>query len=429
VRIAVVGAGPVGVLLAVTLHRRGHDVLVVDHDPGPPGDGSWERHGVMQFRHPHFFRSDVRRALLTHLPEAWDAVVAAGGVPALAEGMPEQLTSLACRRSTFERALHTTLQAEPGLTRLVGYAERVVLERDRVTGLVVDGTTHETDLVLDVSGRTSKLGTDLRPPVEGGACGFSYVSRMYRARPGAEPYGGAFPDGAEHDGYHAIVFPQDDGTHSTLVIRDGDDASLADLKRPQCYEAALAAIPHLAPWADPERFEPISPVQPGGGLTNTYRRQPAVPGLIAVGDSVSTTNPMAGRGVALGLRQADALLGLLDGSADGVTEAFQQWCDERIRPWYDDHVHWDRTTRDRWAGEDLDVEGRLPSDVICATAQVDPSMLAVVGPFFGMLVDPTALDAVSERARAVLRTGWRPPVTAGPSHDELAAVLVAARRG
>lgn len=426
-RIVVVGAGPVGAVLAVSLVRRGHDVLVVDHDPGPPREGAWERHGVMQFRHPHFFRPDVRMTLERQVPEAWEAVVGAGGVPAVAEGMPPGVSGLACRRSTFERVLHEVLLREPGLRRTTAYAERVIVEGGCVTALVLDGERYDVDLVLDVSGRASKLGDDLRPPMEGGPCGFSYVSRMHRALPGADPFPHPFPVGAEHAGYHCIVFPQDDRTISTLIIRDSDDPALADLKRPECYEAATGAIPHLAPWVDRERFAPITPVQPGGGLTNTYRGQSAVPGLVALGDAMSTTNPMAGRGVALGLRQADALLDMLDGSVDGLGQELELWCDDNIRPWFEDHVWWDRTVRDRWAGKDLDVEGKIPSDVICATAALDASMGPVVMAFMGMVVGPTELSAVEERARAVLRTGWRPPRAAGPTHEELAAVVAAAR--
>ena len=426
-RIAVVGAGPVGAVLAVSLVRRGHDVLVVDRDPGPPPEGAWERHGVMQFRHPHFFRPDVRMTLERQWPEAWEALLAAGGVPATVDEMPPGVSGIACRRSTFERTLHEVLLTEPGLRRHAGYAERLVVELGRVTGVVIDGSTHDVDLVLDVSGRTSTLGDDLRPPAEGGPCGFSYVSRMHQAIPGAEPFPHPFPFGAEHDGYLCIVFPQDDRTISTLIVRDADDAGLADLKHPSCYEAAARAIPHLAPWVDPERFAPISPVQPGGGLTNTYRGQSAVPGLVTVGDAMSTTNPMAGRGVALGLRQADALLDMLDGTVDGLGQEFEAWCDDNIKPWYEDHVWWDRTMRDRWAGKDLDIEGRLPSDVIVAAADEDPSMVPAVLPFMGMMVDPRALAAVEEQARAVLRTGWRPGITKGPSHEELAAIVAAAR--
>jgi 2-polyprenyl-6-methoxyphenol hydroxylase-like FAD-dependent oxidoreductase len=88
----------------------------------------------------------------------------------------------------------------------------------------------------------------------------------------------------------------------------------------------------------------------GGGLTNTYRGQldehgqTAIPGLFFAGDTVCTTYPAAGRGVSLGLRQAQALLGMLAAlprrGADlrDVAERFDAWCTANIRPWYEDHV-------------------------------------------------------------------------------------------
>ena len=39
-RVAIVGAGPTGLYLAIALARRNHRVVVVDRDPGPEPDGS-----------------------------------------------------------------------------------------------------------------------------------------------------------------------------------------------------------------------------------------------------------------------------------------------------------------------------------------------------------------------------------------------------
>jgi len=41
-----------------------------------------------------------------------------------------------------------------------------------------------------------------------------------------------------------------------------------------------------------------------------------------------------------------------------------------------------------------------------------------------MLAPPAILDTAQDRARAVLRSGWRPPYAAGPSRDELAEHLL-----
>jgi 2-polyprenyl-6-methoxyphenol hydroxylase-like FAD-dependent oxidoreductase len=422
-RTVVVGAGPVGIVAGVALSRRGHDVVLVEKDEGPGPDG-WDRRGVMQFRHPHFFRPQTRMVLEELAPDLWDAVVAEGGVPAIVEGMPPGFSGLACRRETFERALRTA--AERVLPVRRGTATDVVVDRGRVTGVVVDGTTVDADLVLWAAGRAAVLPQDDRAPLEGGGCGFSYVSRMYRAKPGVE-MPGPFPEGRLHDGYLPIVFPQDDRTISALVVRATDDHGLAAMRHEAAWEAGMRAVPFLDAWTDPERWDPITPVMNGGLLTNTFRSQlredgtPVAKGLLFVGDSVSTTNPSAGRGVSIGLLQLQALLGMLDG--EDVSERFEQWCQDNVRPWYEDHVFWDVSLLRRMAGEDVDVEGPLPSDLVCAAAEQDPSMMDVVGPYQGMMLPPSALAAVEERARAVLRTGWRPPYAEGPNRSELAGLI------
>jgi 2-polyprenyl-6-methoxyphenol hydroxylase-like FAD-dependent oxidoreductase len=40
---AIVGAGPTGLFAAIALARRGHTVTVVDRDPGPVPDATWQR--------------------------------------------------------------------------------------------------------------------------------------------------------------------------------------------------------------------------------------------------------------------------------------------------------------------------------------------------------------------------------------------------
>ena len=73
-RTAIVGAGPTGLFLGTALARRGHEVTVVDRDPGPRSDGSWPRRGVMQFHHAHGFRGQVVDALDAGDPRGGGAV-------------------------------------------------------------------------------------------------------------------------------------------------------------------------------------------------------------------------------------------------------------------------------------------------------------------------------------------------------------------
>jgi 2-polyprenyl-6-methoxyphenol hydroxylase-like FAD-dependent oxidoreductase len=429
-RAVVVGAGPVGLFCGMVLARDGHQVVVVDRDPGPPPSGAWERRGVMQFNLPHFFRHFVRQTLCDDLPEAWGALIAAGCVPARPDGFPEAMTGLQARRSTFERALWSLAAHERALNMRTGHADALMTRRDRVAGVVVDGTEMEADIVLVAAGRSARLGDEYRAPGEGGSCGFSYAARMYRARVGVDPPASAVPMGALHEGYLTIVFPQDDKTLSALFVRPSADG-LGLLRQNRCFEKAARLVPNLAPWTNLDRFEPITDVMAGSGLSNTYRGQlddagrVAVAGLFFVGDGVCTTNPAAGRGVSLGLLQGAELVRLLRSEKDyrSIGEEFDRWCSEHILPWYEDHVYWDATLLARLSGQDIDLDAPLASDVICAAAGQDPSMLPVVGPFMGMLVPPVGLKAVEEKARAVLRGGWRPSWVAGPTGGELAAVL------
>ena len=414
-------------VVAHGLARTGEDVLLVDADPGPTADGSWRRRGVMQFSHPHFFRHLVRQVLELHTPGLWEAVVDAGVVVnPPPEGVPPTVTTVAARRSTLEGAMRRV--RAPRVQPVTGRAERVLVERDRVVGLVVDGSTCDVDRVVIASGRTSGFAEDLRPVGESSPCGVSYVSRMYSALPGVEPLQSWVPLGAQYDGYLAIAFPQDAGTLSVLVVRPSDDPGWDALWRDELFDAAAARIPNLAPWTDPEHFTPITSVMRGGTLINSYRGQGRPPaGVLFVGDAVSTTNPSAGRGVSLGLLQAGELLTLLAEQDDDrtVSEAFEAWCDQQIRPWYEDHVVDDAYLLRRYRGEMVGPDDPLPSDLVCDAMAADPSLTDVVLPYLGMMALPGSLAAAHDRVRELLREGWQPVPSAGPSKDELLELAVA----
>lgn len=433
-RIAVVGAGPTGLYLSIALARRGHAVTVVDRDPGPAVDGSWSRKGVMQFHQPHAFRAQVVEALRAETPEVWGALVAAGAEPVESPEFPGQIVGVRCRRLTFERVLRAAAQAEPGVELLRGHADEVLTGGGRATGVRVDGAEVAADLVLDASGRAGRLTRPLRAPGEGGPCGSAYVSRQYVLVDGAAPGPLTMPLAAIafHPGYGVIVFPHDNGVFSTVFARPDHDDTLARTREEPVFDAVAAAVPLLAAWTDPARARPITPVQPGGPQHNAYRGQRdatgriPLPGLICVGDAVCTTNPSAGRGIATSLMQARRLLELLDAHPTdqaACAEEFDAWCEREIRPWFVDHVEVDAALERRWAGEEIDLTGPLPSDLIAATAQADPSLMRVVGPYLGMRALPETLREIEPRAREIYASGWRPPVPAGPTRDELVELV------
>ncbi len=436
-RAVIVGAGPTGLYTAVALARRGHQVVVIDRDPGPDGGQWWDRKGVMQFHHPHFFRRQVADALLAEMPEVWHALLGAGAEPAKLPGQPGVLGGLHCRRLTFERVLRSAACAQPGVTLRTGHVDEVSAERGRATGVRVDRQQVAADLVIDAGGRAGRLTRGLRAPAEGGDCGIAYVSRQYQMLPGAEhgPVNAPFGVIETYPGYLVAVLIHDHGILSALIARASTDRQLAALRTRSVFETAVRVIPALAAWTHPGQARPITPVLPGGRLYNSYRGQlndaghVALDGLIYAGDAVCTTNPTAGRGVTTSLLQARQLIGLLEehrGDLTSCSLAFDHWCTRNIKPWFDDHVYWDADLIRRWSGQDVDLTRPLPSDVVMAAVQADPGMIEVVGPYQVMLALPGSLDAVQARARDIYASGWRPPIPPGPAREELAGLVTAA---
>jgi 2-polyprenyl-6-methoxyphenol hydroxylase-like FAD-dependent oxidoreductase len=428
-QVAVIGAGPVGLFAAIALARRGHRVTVVDRDSGPPAAGHWQRRGVMQFDHAHTFRAPVVATLQHTVPDALAALEAAGAT--VAAGADRRPVALLCRRSTFERVLRRVAGRQPGVTVRTGHVDRIERRWGRAAGVSVDGGLLTADVVLDASGRASRCTAGLRPPAQGGDCGAVYVTRQYRLRDGAPhgPVNSPIGLSLSFPGHLAIAFLHDDRTFSISLNHAGVDRRLRLLRHDAVFDAAVRAIPELTEWIDPPRAHPISSALPGGRLYNTYRGQldatgaPVLPGMISVGDAVCTTTPLAGRGVTLGLLQAQRMIELIDDLRDDIVTAtmqFDQWCESEIKPWYDDHRYTDDDRLRRWAGGDIDLSRRLPSDLIVAAAGTDPQLQAAVAPYAAMAALPVTLTPVEPRAREIYATGWRPEVPAGPTHQELA---------
>jgi 2-polyprenyl-6-methoxyphenol hydroxylase-like FAD-dependent oxidoreductase len=423
----VIGAGPVGTFTAIGLARRGHDVTLLDRDPGPAADGSWRRVGVMQGDSPHAWRGQVVRAMRDEMPDVVDTLRAAGARLGEMPGMPGVVTAMFARRPLVERVLRKTAQAEPRLHWRAGHADSLLVEGDRAVGAVVDGSDVRADLVVVATGRNSKLGDELRGPVEGGSCGTSYIFRTYRTRPGHEAYDAPFPSFAIGPGYGSLVMPADNGTHHLLLVCPSDAEELAALRTSDGFDRAVRSIPNTAPWAG-SGYEAITPVHVGSNLTNTYRVQgPALGlaparGLYFLGDSVCTLNPANGRSLALHIPHAKAFLDHVADDETDLSLTLDRWAEDRIRPWWADHVRTDASLLRRFHGEPLSPDEPLPSDVIVAAAASKPEWMPIVGPYSGMLAGPQILDQLREPVAQMMRDGWRPR-TQGPTRAELVETL------
>jgi hypothetical protein len=316
--------------------------------------------------------------------------------------------------------------------------DAVVVREGRAAGLVVDGATYDADLVVDASGRSGRVTRALGRRFEvGGPCGMAYVDRVYQLRPGAEPGPMVSPIAwqGDFDGYLGLVFRHERGKFSVVIARGVADSDLRDLRMTSAFDAAMAAIPGLDVWTDPDRAEPLTDVLAGGPLLNVYRGQCTdegdlvLPGLLFVGDSVATTTPVFGRGITTTLWQCEALLSLLDHDADdmsGVGLAMDAWASDLMRPWVEDHILMDGDRVARWSGRDVDVDAPLPSDLILEAAQVRPEIMASAGGYLSMAALPATLREAEPIAREVYAGGWRPAYSPGPGRAELSEIIARA---
>jgi 2-polyprenyl-6-methoxyphenol hydroxylase-like FAD-dependent oxidoreductase len=313
--------------------------------------------------------------------------------------------------------------------RVTGHAEDVVVVDGVATGVIVDGVYHAADLVIDASGRVGRVSVAHRPEAQRTDCKMAYAARQYQLHPGVSPgpRNGGPGFVAEHDGFFTLVFEQDAGTLTVLLVRRADDRQLAVVRDPHLFEAACAALPAIAAWTDPHRSTPIDAVRAGGGLVNEFRGQAtSVVGLLATGDACCTTNPMGARGVALGMQTSAFIADVVEATPrEQWAGALEAWARRHLEPWYHDHVAWDHTLLRRWAGEPIDPDGPLGLDVVAAAALDRPEFMATLGPFYGMAVGPDALAPLRATTRAMLRAGWVPPTPDGVSRAALVGVLQA----
>ncbi|ANZ38068.1 hypothetical protein BBK82_20385 [Lentzea guizhouensis] len=332
----VLGGGLAGMLAATVLIRHFDEVTVVERDKLP--DGPEPRTGVPQARHAHLLMSGGARAIEELLPGTLDELFAAGahrvGVPnALvslsAQGwvprFPEMQYIVSCSRSLLDWVVRSRALRDNKISVLTG-TEPVSLLGDQqaVTGVLVEDRISgeqislEANLVLDATGRASKLTRWLADfglpevPQETVDSGLAYATRVFRA---PAPAATNFPivnvqanPRDPHPGCTATLLPIEGGRW--LVTLSGTRGGEPTTDESQFVSFARSVRnPVVAELiAD---AEPLTPVYGAHGTANRrlyYERLKTWPtGLLALGDSVATYNPVYGHGMSIAAQSALAL--------------------------------------------------------------------------------------------------------------------------
>jgi glycine/D-amino acid oxidase-like deaminating enzyme len=146
-----------------------------------------------------------------------------------------------------------------------------------VTGTRTSNGEVEADLVIDALGRTSPVFYWLQvlgaaaPQMETSPCGQIYYSRYFQLKANAAvPTRGWLISPRGDLGYGGFMtFIADNRTFAIVLTIPVSDAKLKILRHEPAFMAACRHIPAIAGLVDPFFAEPISPVRPMGGLSNT----------------------------------------------------------------------------------------------------------------------------------------------------------------
>jgi 2-polyprenyl-6-methoxyphenol hydroxylase-like FAD-dependent oxidoreductase len=352
----VLGGSMAGLLAARVLSERFAQVTILDRDSLP--EGPENRRGVPQGRHTHGLLAGGRRILDQLFPGISRELTELGAIDSdivqtsrwFIEGachakFSSGLAGLLLSRPLLESGVRRRTLALPNVRLLQGRVVNGLAatpDRKRVTGVRLGEETISADLVIDATGRASKGPDWLEalgyqpPPVEKVQVNIVYVTCLFRREPRhCDGDVAVIIPSTLHNRRGGVALAQENDVWTVTMIGQGGGRPPCDLPgflayarqlpAPYIYEAVKEAEPLSAP------FEIRYPAS----TRRRYEKLRRFPeGYLAIGDSLSSFNPIYGQGMTVAAQEALLLGAALDAGEKGLAKRFFRSAAQAIdAPW------------------------------------------------------------------------------------------------
>ena len=324
-RVVVVGGSLAGLLTARALADHADEVVVLERDRLPAT--VTPRGRVPQGRHLHLLLAAGLDLLREWFPGVEEQLEGLGAVQVDGTGAwVHQGGAYRARgdwgrpgisqtRPLLEHVVRTRVAALPGVT----VEDHVTVDGvtrvgGRVTGVLANGRERPADLVVDCSGRSSRIAHDLAathvldPPVTRIGIDIGYASFLMRRSP--DDFEGQFLVCIENPGSFrgGAVLPVEGNRWQVTLAGVHGDAPLPTDEGVTTFAASLSTPAAGQLIARCERLSDIATYRFPSSRRRHYEKVRALPpGLVTLGDASSSFDPIYGQGMTSAALQAAAL--------------------------------------------------------------------------------------------------------------------------